>query len=75
MFADDQGCTVVLTKKVWERIQKSAILKHLPTHFKAKREKGVGTPFPSVPSHYTPADDMCIQPQCQWTAMSSEYLR
>jgi len=31
------------------------ILKQLPTHFKAKREKGVGTPFPCIaqdnPSH------------------------
>jgi len=30
---------------VWERIQKIAISKHLKTHFKAKREKGLGTPF------------------------------
>jgi len=29
---------VVLTKKVWERIQKIAILKQLQTHFEAKRE-------------------------------------
>jgi len=34
---------VVLTNKVWAHIQKIAILKQLPTHFKAKREKGVGT--------------------------------
>jgi len=32
---------VVLTK-VWERIQKIAILKQLQNHFKTKREKGVG---------------------------------
>jgi len=43
---------VVLTKKVWERTLKIAILKQLQTHFKAKREKGVGAPFPP---HYTPA--------------------
>jgi len=24
-------------------------LKHIQTHFKANNEKGVGTPFPSVP--------------------------
>jgi len=24
-------------------------LKQIPTHFKAKREKGVGTPFPCIP--------------------------
>jgi len=42
---------VVLTKKVWERSHKTAILKQLQTYFKAKHEKGVGTPFPL---HYTP---------------------
>jgi len=42
---------VVLTKKVWERIQKIATLKQLPTRFKAKREKSVGTAFPP---HYNP---------------------
>jgi len=47
-----QGCSV--NKKVWERIQKIAILKQLQTHFETKREKGVGTPFPCVPAHYTP---------------------
>jgi len=31
---------VVLTKKVWERIQKTAILKELQSHFKGKRKKG-----------------------------------
>jgi len=41
---------VVLTKKVWERIQKIATLKQLQTQYKAKREKGVGTPFPRVPT-------------------------
>jgi len=36
--------------------QKIAILKQLPTHFKANREKSVGTPFPRVPHHYTLID-------------------
>jgi len=40
----------VLTKNVWERTLKIVILKQLQTHFKAKREKGVGTPFPRVPT-------------------------
>jgi len=39
-----------LTKKVWERSQKLAILNQLQTHFKAKREISVGTPFPRVPA-------------------------
>jgi len=34
---------VVLTKKVWGRFQKIAILKQLPTHFKAKGEKDLNT--------------------------------
>jgi len=37
------GRGVVLTKKVWELNQKQ-----IPTHFKAKPEKGVGTPFSRV---------------------------
>ena len=41
----------MLTTKVWKRTQKIPILKQFPTHFKWKREKGVGTPFPT---HYTP---------------------
>ena len=44
----------VLTRKVWEGIQKIAILKQLPSHFKAIREKGVGTPFPRVPNPLHP---------------------
>jgi len=44
----------VLTNKVWERIQKIAILKQLPTHFKANRAKCVGTPFPRVPALLRP---------------------
>ena len=43
-------------KNVWERIHKIAILKQLQTHFKTKREKCVGTPFPRVPTplhHWT----------------------
>jgi len=43
-----QGCST--NNKVWESIQKKAILKQLKTHFIAKREKGVGTPFPHVPA-------------------------
>jgi len=42
-----QGCSA---NKKRERIQKIAILKQLQTHFKAKREEGVGTPFPRVPA-------------------------
>jgi len=45
---------VALIKKVWERIQEIPILKQIPTHFKAKREKGVGTPFPLVPTPLHP---------------------
>jgi len=48
----NQGCSA--EKKGVGTHQKIAILKQLPTHFKAKREKGVGTPFPRVPPHYTP---------------------
>jgi len=39
---------VVLTKNVWECFQKNS--QQLQTHFKAKREKGEGTPFPRVPA-------------------------
>jgi len=45
---------VVLTKEVWERTQKLAIFMQIPTHFKAKHEKGVGTPFPRVPAPLHP---------------------
>jgi len=44
----------VLTKELWERTQKTAILKQLKTRFKAKREKGVTTPFPRVPAPLHP---------------------
>jgi len=47
-----QGCSA--NKKVWERIQKIASLKQLQIHFKTKREKGVGTPFPRVPAPQHP---------------------
>jgi len=47
-----QGCSA--DKKVWERIQKFAILKQVPAHFKAKHEKGVATPFPRVPVQLHP---------------------
>jgi len=39
---------VVLTKKCGNAPQNIAILKQLQTHFKAKCEKDVGTPFPRV---------------------------
>ena len=52
----DQGCSA--NKKVWKSIQKIAIWKQLPTHFKTKCEKGVGTPFPRVLALlYTPEDN------------------
>jgi len=41
-----QGCSA--NQMVWERNQKIAILKQLPTHFEAKHKKHVGTPFPRV---------------------------
>jgi len=44
----------MLTKNMWERFQKLAILKQLQRHFEAKREKGVGTPFPRVPAPLHP---------------------
>jgi len=46
------ACTrdVVLTNKLWERTRKIAILKQLRTHFEAKCEKCVDTPFPRVPA-------------------------
>jgi len=40
--------------------KKLAILKQLRTHFKAKYEKGVATPFPRVPPHYTPGEHVKI---------------
>jgi len=44
----------VLTKEVWERAQKTShfTVEDLQTQFKAKHEKGMGTPFPP---HYTPS--------------------
>jgi len=44
----------VVTKKVWERIQEIEVFKQLPTYFKARREKGAGTPFPRVPAPLHP---------------------
>ena len=46
---------VVLTKNVWERTQKISILKQVQTHFKAKLEKDVRTPFPHVPAPLHPS--------------------
>jgi len=45
---------VVLTEKVWERIQKTALLKQLQTLFKAKREKVWERRSHAFPPHYTP---------------------
>jgi len=44
----------VLRKEVRERTKKLAVLKQLQTFFKAKHEKGVGTPFPRVPAPLLP---------------------
>jgi len=63
---------------MWERIQKTSHLKQLPTHFEAKREKGMGTPFPRVPAPLHPctshnngkALERCtktnVQVSCAW---------
>jgi len=48
---------VVIPKTVRERSQKLAILKQLQTHFRAKHEKGMGTPLPRVPAPLHP----CLQ--------------
>jgi len=40
----------VLTKRYGNASKQLVFLKHLQTHFKAKHEKGVGTPFPVVPA-------------------------
>jgi len=45
---------VMLTKRCGNAYKKTAILKQLPTHFKAKREKDVGTPFARVPAPLHP---------------------
>jgi len=46
----------VLTKKVWERIKKIAILKQLPTHFSLKQNMKVWERRShAFPPHYTPA--------------------
>jgi len=39
---------------MWERTKKLAILKQLQIYFKAKYEKGIGTPFPRVPAPLHP---------------------
>jgi len=52
---------VGLTKEMWESTQKITILKQLQTHFKAKHEKGVGTPSNRFPPHYTAVkNSICI---------------
>ena len=45
---------VVLTKRCENASKKTAISKQLKTHFEAKRDKGVGTPFPRVPAPLHP---------------------
>jgi len=45
---------VVLTKMCVGTHPKIAILKQLQTHFKTKREKGVGTPFSRIPAPLHP---------------------
>ena len=45
---------VVLIKKVWERIQKIAVLKHVQSYFKANVKKG----FPRVPAPLHPCTDL-----------------
>jgi len=45
---------VVPTRKMWERTQKIDNSEQLQTHFKAKREKSVGTTFPRVPAQPHP---------------------
>jgi len=47
-----QGCSA--NKKGVGTHPKIAFLKQLPTHFKAKRQKGVGTSFPLVPAPLHP---------------------
>jgi len=59
-------------------------LKQLQTHFKAKQEKGVGTPFPRVPAVYPfqslPFESFTLSPfekmlpfNCEpWGSLSAE---
>jgi len=46
---------VELINRCGSAAKKIAILKQLQTHFKAKLQKGVGTPFPRVPAPLHPA--------------------
>jgi len=62
---------VVLTKKVWKRIQKMAILIQPKTHFKAKREKGVETPFPRVPAPLHPWSCHIVRETYPWVVRIS----
>jgi len=50
---------VVLTKRCGNARKKLAILKQLQTHFKAKLEKSVGTPFSP---HYAPVCNGPMRP-------------
>jgi len=49
-----QGCSANKKDMGLNASEKIAVLKHLQCHFKAKREKGVGTPFPRVPAPLHP---------------------
>jgi len=48
-----------------------AILKQLQSHFKGKREKGVGTPFPRVPIPLHP----CPCPKIFWSSLRIKTFR
>jgi len=45
---------VVLIKRCGNASKETAFLKQFSTHFKAKREKGVGTPLPRFPTPIHP---------------------
>ena len=64
----DAECSV--KKKGVGTHPKIAILKQLQSHFKAKCEKGVGTPFPSVPAPLhpcIPVSVIALTKQCRGT--------
>jgi len=52
-FSEIQGCSAN-KKGVRTQPKILAILKQLRTHFKAKHEKGAGTPLPRVPTPLHP---------------------
>ena len=63
---------VVLTQNLWERIQRTAISKQLQRHFKAKREKGVGTPIPRVPAPLHPCLLLSAPPASLFTLQPAQ---